>query len=131
MPWLKMFHIAFVILWAGSLLYLIAAIGEREEPARARLVRALFTTAATPAALLAIASGTLIFLLRGPLAPWLMAKLGMVALLVLAHASCGALLLRAEDHPRDGRVRPASIAVGGLSVLCLGTIAWLVLAKPF
>ena len=41
-------------------------------------------------------------MLYGPLAPWLIVKLGVVGLLVLGHASCGMLVLRIErQESRD------------------------------
>jgi putative membrane protein len=137
-PWLKLLHIAAVIVWCGALLYLPAAIAAAAGPDRAaafdrpqrHLLRGLFTAVATPAALVAIASGTAIFLWQGPLAPWLMAKLTVVGLLVLTHATCGLLILRTERQPRTP-LRGACLAVGLLSLVWLGGIAWLVLRKPF
>jgi putative membrane protein len=142
MPWLKLLHISAVILWCGSLLYLPAAIAAAAgpqpsaafDPARRGLLRTVFTLVATPAALLAIASGTAIFMLDGPVVVWLMAKLVVVGLLVLGHAACGMLILRAERQvaggPRDW-TQAWCIAIGSASLLWLGAIAWLVLAKPF
>lgn len=138
MPWLKLLHIASVIVWCGALLYLPVAIAAASGPDRAaafdpprrHVLRSLFTLVATPAALLAIASGTAIFLLHGPLAPWLIAKLATVGLLVLGHAACGMLILRAESDG-EARVRGRCWAIGATSLLCLAGIAWLVLRKPF
>lgn len=142
MPWLKLLHISAVIVWSGALLYLTMAIATAASPqpaavvdtTRHQLLRGLFTQIATPAALLAIASGTAIFLLHGPVVPWLIAKLAVVAMLVLGHAACGMLVLRAERQAQGvspSRTRILSALVGGASVLWLGTIAWLVLSKPF
>ena len=128
MPWLKLLHLAAVVVWCGALPYLALALATAGEPPRRALPRALFTTLATPAALVAIASGTAIFVVDGPTAGWLVAKLALVALLVAGHAAAGALLLRVE---RDGRARPLA---GGLllawTLLALLAIAWIVLAKP-
>ena len=138
MPWLKLLHISAVILWCGSLLYLAAAIGAAARPAAPpllqaggpRVLRILFTLVAGPAALVAIASGTAIFVLYGPQALWLLAKLTAVALLVLGHAACGLLILRVERGlPR--RVPAFSAAIAVSSVTWLAAIAWLVLRKPF
>jgi putative membrane protein len=142
MPWLKLLHISAVILWCGALLYLPAAIaaGAGARPAAAvdpqarGQLRALFTLVATPAALVAIVSGTSIFLLQGPVVIWLLAKLAVVGLLVLGHALCGMLILRVERQAQGGSrrfTRAACAVVGVASLLWLGTIAWLVLAKPF
>jgi protoporphyrinogen IX oxidase len=131
-PWLKLLHLSAVTVWCGALLYLplaLAAAGEDDRMTQQRVLRLLFSSIATPAALVAIASGTLIFLWQGPLAPWLVAKLAVVALLVLMHASLGLLVLRSERG--DAPVRClACLAVFSASVLALGATAWLVLAKP-
>ncbi|MBL0419335.1 CopD family protein [Ramlibacter sp. AW1] len=143
-PWLKLLHISAVILWSGSLLYMTAAIATAAgsaapvavDPVRHGVLRAIFTLMATPAALVAIASGTTIFLLQGPVAPWLIAKLAVVGLLVLGHGVCGMLVLRTErqagaEGTASRGVRVVSGCVAAASVLWLGVIAWLVLAKPF
>jgi protoporphyrinogen IX oxidase len=137
LPWLKLLHITAVIVWCGALLYLPAAIAAAAarvpaaavDPRERHLVRKLFTRVATPAALLAIASGTLTFLLMGPSAEWLIVKLGFVGMLVLGHAACGMLILRTERG--HGRWVPLGATVVTLtSALCLLAIAWLVLQKP-
>jgi uncharacterized membrane protein len=151
MPWLKLLHIGAVIVWCGALLYLplaIAALGASgawpamrsappASPAAADgalprwpVPRLVFVGVATPAALVAIASGTLILLLHGPLATWLLAKLATVALLVLGHAACGMLILRAEHSEDSAALRTRCVALGATSLLWLAGIAWLVLRKP-
>lgn len=139
MPWLKLLHITAVTVWCGALLYLPTAIAATVGPAaravpfdapQQRLLRKLYTLVATPAALAAIASGTVIFALGGLVAPWLIFKLATVCMLVLGHAACGMLILRAErDHEADLRGRCLAITV--TSLLWLTGIAWLVLRKPF
>lgn len=137
MPWLKLLHITAVIIWCGALLYLPGAIAATASAAsgavpaatRHRLLRLLYTAVATPAALLAIASGTAIFVAQDVLAVWLMAKLGVVGLLVLGHGACGLLVLRAErGQYRFTRVAAWVIVVATL--VWLAAIAWLVLDKP-
>ncbi len=144
MPWLKLFHVSTVILWAGALLYLplaIAASSARrtanagtpaalDAPERP-ILRGLFVGVATPFALLAIGSGTALFLLHGPLAHWLIVKLGFVSLLVLGHAACGMLVLRVERRVAKSGTAFAGYAVAAVSLLWLACIAWLALQKPF
>ena len=131
-PWLKVLHISAVTVWCAALLYLplaLAAARADERLVQRRVLRLLFTSVATPAALVAIASGTLIFLWQGPLASWLVAKLAVVSLVVLAHASMGVLVLRSEDGGTPTRCRACSLVLGA-SLAGLATIAYLVLAKP-
>jgi putative membrane protein len=138
MPWLKLLHITAVILWCGALLYLPASIASAAGGTQAaavyaagqrHLLRAVFTLVATPAALVAIASGTSIFVFFGPLTLWLMAKLAVVGLLVLAHAACGMLILRAE-RGQAGGLRALCRMVGGTAMVAVLAVAALVLGKP-
>jgi len=136
MPWLKLLHVSTVIVWCGALLYLPLMLSSAAAPARTpahalqrHAPRQVFIGLATPAALLAIGSGTLIFGLHGPVVPWLMFKLATVGLLVLGHGVCGLLVLRTERGEPRG-VRGVSRFVMGLLVVCLLAIAWLVLRKP-
>jgi uncharacterized membrane protein len=151
MPWLKLLHIGAVVVWCGALLYLplaIAALGTngawpalRSAPPaspsaaadalpRWPVPRQLFVGIATPAALVAIVSGTVILLLHGPLAAWLLVKLATVGLLVLGHAACGMLILRAEHSEGNAALRGRCLALEATSLLWLAGIAWLVLRKP-
>jgi putative membrane protein len=137
MPWLKILHIGAVILWCGSLLYLPLATAAASGDARRRpaalgdpqdeILRALFIWVATPAALVAIGSGTLIFVVQGTLGLWLLAKLVLVGLLALGHACFGLLILRVE---RGQSARRAALLAGALLLPLLLAIAWLVLRKP-
>ena len=138
MPWLKLLHIAAVLVWCGALLYLPPAVaagtaranGELFRAPHGEMARSVFTLVATPAALVAIASGTVVFLLDQTLAVWLVAKLTLVCALVLCHAACGVLLLRVE-RDRERPVHLACSVTGGLSVLLILAILALVLGKPF
>jgi putative membrane protein len=136
MPLLKLLHLAALLCWCGALLYLPALIaaGTRHSDAlfyrdHAHLTRWVFTLVATPAALLAIGSGTVLFLRDGTLAGWLILKLTVVAALVLCHAVCGVLVLRIEREP-ERRVAYECVTLGGLATLLIGLTLWLVLAKP-
>lgn len=141
MPWLKLLHMSAVIIWCGALLYLPGAVAASSPVAAAgtaspfghggpRVLRGVFTLVATPAALVAIASGTAIFVLLGPLAPWLVAKLALVGALVLGHGACGMLILRLERQA-TGHLRAWSMLIVAWSLTWLLGIAWLVLRKPF
>lgn len=138
---LKAFHLAALICWCGGLLYLPAVIAaaasrspalEGEGEPGERLPRRLFVALVTPAALLAIVSGTLMFMLQGNVALWLGAKLAAVAGIVLSHAACGALILKIERE--EGAARPCGRRCGALFAAAagfMGAALWLVLAKPF
>lgn len=138
MLWVLVLHIIALLFWAAALLYmppLVAAVDTRraeisESPAHhASLARFIHTHVATPAALVAIMSGTAVFLLDRTAEVWLVAKLTLVTGMVICHAFAGLLILRAErEAARRTRLWAWLLAVT-LCVLMVGVV-WLVLAKP-
>lgn len=137
MPLLKLLHFAALLCWCGTLLYLpalIAAGTRRSEPLfyrdHAHLTRMVFTLVSTPAALIAIGSGTALFLRDEVLAGWLIVKLSTVAGMVICHALCGVLLLRMEHEPERGITVQCAL-IGALVASFIAATLWLVLAKPF
>ncbi len=136
MPLLKLFHFIALIGWCGALLYLPALIaaGTRSNDAlfyrdHAHLTRMVFTLVATPAALLAIGSGTALFVRESLFQPWLILKLTVVAGMVLCHALCGVLILSIERFPERAIGREC-LVIGVLLAALIATALWLVLAKP-
>ncbi|MDH1623373.1 Uncharacterized membrane protein [Pseudomonas sp. NFACC19-2] len=137
MPLLKLLHFMALICWCGALLYLPAMIaaGTRSSDEmfyrdHAHLTRTVFNLIATPAALLAIGSGTALFLRESIFDPWLIVKLTTVAGMVLCHALCGVLILRIERAAEPALRRDCLLIALLLSAL-IGATLWLVLAKPF
>lgn len=138
MPWIKFVHIAALVCWCGALLYLpallMAILRERRATAFADdappIPRYLFNSAATPAALLAIASGTLLFLVEGLAGGWLVLKLVAVTGMVLCHALCGWLILRVEQERTKGVHWLGALTACVASLLMIAVVT-LVLAKPF
>jgi len=136
--WLLAFHIIGVLAWCGTLLYLpalVAAVDARAQDAPPRggtasLNRVVFTTMATPAALFAVITGSLLFLLDRTFGVWLILKLTAVTGLVICHVLYGMLILRQERNPRASAIGPC-LLLGSLSTALIGTVLWLVLAKPF
>lgn len=138
MPWIKLLHIVTLLTWCGALLYLPALLLQQcsRTPAvhsfevdAPPVPRMLFTALATPAALLAIVSGTLLFLTYGLSGGWLTVKLMAVAGMVLAHIVCGWLVLRLEQGYVTW-VRSVASAVALFATLCMLTVLVMVLAKP-
>ena len=138
MLWILVLHISALLVWCAALLYLPALIAgihtrqiEISEPYHqyGSVARFVFTHIATPAALLAIASGTLVFLLNRTVEAWLFIKLTLVVGLVVGHTLAGLLLL----HTQDRSSRPVRRWCWCLSsALCalMVAILWVVLAKP-
>lgn len=137
MPLLKLLHFVGLLCWCGTLLYLpalIAAGTRRTDPLfyrdHAHLTRMVFNLIATPAALIAIGSGTALFLRDGIMAGWLIVKLSTVAGMVLCHALCGVLVLRIERSP-ESSVNIQCHVLGLVVATFMTATLWLVLAKPF
>lgn len=137
MPWLKLLHIAALVIWCGALLYLPAlllhSLQLRKDAGFAQgtppIPRFFYNSIATPAALVAIASGTLLFLLHGLLGGWLILKLGAVVLMVAAHGCFGWLILRLEMGMFKG-VKVASLCALILALTGILGVLGFVLSKP-
>ncbi|WP_133130712.1 CopD family protein [Legionella yabuuchiae] len=136
MSWLLLLHIATMICWCGFLLYMPALIsisaGQTslvDESQQDTLPRLFFTLFLTPAALLAITSGTLVFVIQNTTTPWLMVKLTLVSGLVMTHAFNGWLILQMEgDSHRD--LNRLCLFTGLGSFILMAAIISLVLSKP-
>lgn len=130
-------HISALLCWCGALLYLPALTVRRanEEGAEKDLTlsvaRKVFTLFATPAALIAIISGTALFALSYTIAVWLILKLTLVSALVVCHVFAGQLIFHLERKLSRNHDRAIAGMISTLSALCIGGILWLVLAKPF
>lgn len=137
MPWLKLLHIAALVIWCGSLLYLPALLSHalelRKDAGFAQgtppMPRFFYNSVATPAALVAIASGTLLFILHGLLGGWLILKLGAVVVMVAAHGCFGWLILRLEMGIYKG-VKTATLLGLLMAVAGILVVLGLVLGKP-
>lgn len=138
MLWFLLLHISTLIVWCASLLYLPALIAgihteqiQIVEPRNqyGSVARFVFTHIATPAALIAIISGTLVFLFNRTIEVWLVAKLTLVTGLVIGHAFTGLLLLHTQDRSTKPVRRWCWTLSGVFGVLTVAIIA-VVLAKP-
>lgn len=135
-PLLKGVHIGALCLWCGGLLALPLMLTRhgptvsRDDYRRIRVATHLtYTLLVTPAAVITVIVGTWLIFLRETFVPWLYAKLVFVALLVVAHASIGRLLIKVAEKP--GRHRPPEPYMPVASVLIpIIAILVLVLAKP-
>lgn len=138
MVWILVLHISAMLFWCAALLYLSSLIvGTAHSQTEITdapenhdsMARFVFTHIATPAALLAIIFGTLLFVVELIVSPWLMVKLTLVTALVLAHASSGILVLRLEKNMAEPLQLWCLILAATCGVLMMA-IVWVVLAKP-
>ncbi|GHE19858.1 CopD family protein [Halomonas urumqiensis] len=139
MHWIKFLHIVALVCWCAALLYLPALLHQRARAASANpaggvldvrvLPRLLYIALATPAALVAIMSGSVLFLVQGLTGGWLVLKLLAVCGMVLSHAGCGWLVMRLEEGEAR-KVATGALLCGGLAGICMFVVVVLVLAKP-
>jgi putative membrane protein len=137
MLWLLVLHISALLFWCASLLYLPTLIaGHKAVQSEVELQsllapgRILFTYVVTPAGLLAIVSGTTIFIIQHITSIWLMVKLLLVSGLVVCHALNGWLILRVEQGATRQTALLCRLLTLASSLLIIAIIT-VVLMKPF
>lgn len=132
---LKLIHIAMIAVWVGGLLampYLIwqrhgllAARGRTEVNRLHRSVRLLHIGLVSPAAVIAVISGTALIFLQETYGPWFLVKLVFVGVLVLAHNVANRALRRvfADDALReDEQCSTDHASFSGGQALALGVM---------
>lgn len=134
--WLKAAHIVALIIWCAGLLMLPSIYVHRQSATSAeglfhlqRFARATFVVIASPAAFVAVATGTVLIFAREVFTEWMAFKLAAVGVLVLLHVRAGFVVLRLfEPDRRFARWRQALATTA--TVATISVILWLVLAKP-
>ena len=133
----KSLHIVFMVTWMAGLFYLPrlfvyhAQAGDRISIDRFKIMeRKLFWGIATPGGALTIVFGLWMWLgwFRGE-APWMHAKLALVALLVVYHVWCGRLMLDFR-HERNTRSHVWYRWFNEIPTVLLVGIVLLVVIKP-
>jgi protoporphyrinogen IX oxidase len=136
MTWLKAVHIAALLLWCAGLFYLPALFAAhprvRDDSAFWRLrtiTRFTYVAVASPAAVIAIGTGTALIFLSPSLGAWLILKLNAILLMMLYHLYCGWMITRLYQ---TRVVRRPAWHVAGMLVpaTMIPTVFWLVLHKP-
>ena len=137
MPWVKAFHIVFMVTWFAGLFYLPRLFvyhSMSEDAARVErfkvMERKLYYGIMTPGAVLTVATGLALWLHYGIAGAWLHAKLALVGGLVVYHLWCGALVKAfRDDRNTHGHVWYRWF--NEVPVLFLVAIVVLVVVKPF
>ncbi|MEQ9811945.1 MAG: CopD family protein [Azospirillaceae bacterium] len=135
-PYFKALHIAALILWCGGL-FALPLMLSRHDPAHCvqvfgriqRVTHLTYTMVVTPAAVVAVVTGTWLIFFREAFVPWLYAKLLFVALLVGAHAWIGHIIVAVAESGRRKRPPAALLPVAAALIPMLAILA-LVLGKP-
>ena len=135
-PHIKVAHVAMLSVWCAGLFALPLMLA-RHDPAVGRddyirIRKAThygYTWVTTPAAVLAIASGTLLIFLRGVYVPWMFGKLIFVAGLVGFHVWVGYVIVSVAETPGEPSAPSPGRPLLLLLVPILGILT-LVLSKP-
>jgi protoporphyrinogen IX oxidase len=135
-PHVKALHLGFLALWVAGLFALPQMLARHDRGLlRSEFVQIRRAThyayvwAVTPAAVLAIATGSALIFLREVFTVWLLAKLLLVAGLVTLHAWVGHTIINVAET--EGQHEPPDALVPSLITICLVIgVLMLVLAKP-
>ncbi len=134
--WLKGAHIVTLALWAGGLfalpvmLALQPDVPERSAYVRLRAMsRFAYVALISPAAILAIVTGSALIPLVELEGAWLALKLTGVAGMAVFHALCGHLLSELRFEPEA--YRPAALqALIVIPLLLIPAVLYVILARP-
>ena len=136
LPYLKFVHFTALLVWCACLFALPALLAlhayrptkvERERVVAA--TRFTFVALASPAAIVAVVSGTLMVYPTGSYGGWMLAKLTLVTGMVIFHAVCGKLVLVLQRKPHA--VRPGwLLTLGGVPLLLVPGVLAMVLWQP-
>lgn len=132
---LKLIHVAAIAVWVGGLLSMPYLIWQRHGLLRARgpdevhrlhrIVRLVHIGLVSPAAVIAVISGTALIFLRETYGMWFWVKLIFVAVLVLAHNFANRSLREVfADDPVNGDDEPGGehADFSGARALALGVV---------
>ena len=133
---LKFVHLAAIAIWSGGLLVLPFLFWQRrtftagqELDRLHRITRMVYVELTSPAAFIAIASGTALIFLQTTFTEWFTIKMVLVGLMAMLHVVAGLVMHRLfAPNGRFGRLSFVALA-SGYAVL-ITAIVWVVLAKP-
>ena len=133
---LKFTHLAAIAIWSAGLIVLPFLFWQRrafdvgtELDRLHRMTRFVYVEIASPAAFVAIGSGTALIFLQATFQEWFSAKMVLVAAMAMLHVVAGLVLGRL--FLADGRFgRVSYIALSSAYIVLITAIIWIVLAKP-
>ena len=133
---LKFVHIATIAVWAGGLIVLPYLFWQRRLLAAGpeldrlhRVTRFVYVVMTSPAAFVAIGSGTALIFLQSTFREWFTLKMVLVGAMVMLHVVAGLVAMRV--FAPDGRFGSRScVALTSGYLVLIVAIIWVVLAKP-
>jgi protoporphyrinogen IX oxidase len=133
---LKFIHLAAIAIWSGGLIVLPLLFRQRRALAPGseldrlhRITRLVYVELTSPAAFVAIASGTALIFLQATFVEWFSLKMVLVGIMAMLHVVAGLVMLHLF-MPDGHFTRLSSIALTTAYVVVIVAIIWLVLAKP-
>lgn len=132
---LKFVHLAGISCWAAGLIALallmlvFGTTNDEDDYVEYRLfTHVTYISFVTPAALIAIASGTALCFAAGIFEPWLLLKLAFVAGMVLVHTWLGHLIQRSGEERRSKWFTAPFAGLALVPLIC--AVIGLALVKP-
>ncbi len=136
MIWLtKLLHLTAISIWAAGLVVVPFLLWQRRDLSGQplhrlhRLTRTLYVVIVSPAAFMAIASGTALIFLQATYVEWFSLKLVAVGVLAAVHVQAGLLILRVFD-PGGQISRGGTVSLTATTLATVATVLVLVLWKP-
>jgi uncharacterized membrane protein len=133
---LKFVHLAAIAIWSGGLLALPFLFWQRRALATGpeldrlhRITRLVYVELTSPAAFIAIASGTALIFLQATFAEWFTIKMILVGLMAMLHVVAG-LVMQHLFSPNGRFGRASFIVLTSTYAVLIVAILWVVLAKP-
>jgi protoporphyrinogen IX oxidase len=133
---LKFVHLAAIAIWSGGLLALPFLFWQRRAlevgpdlDRLHRIARLVYVELTSPAAFIAIASGTALIFLQATFEEWFTLKMILVGLMAMLHVVAG-LVMHQLFLPRGRFGRLSFVALASSYALLIVAILWVVLAKP-
>jgi protoporphyrinogen IX oxidase len=133
---LKFVHLAAIALWSGGLIVLPFLFWQRRTLEAGadlerlhRVTRLIYVELTSPAAFIAIGSGTALIFLQATFQEWFSLKMVLVGIMAMLHVTAGLVLVNL--FLPEGRFSLLSyLALMSAYIAVITAIIWIVLAKP-
>jgi len=133
---LKFVHLAAIAIWSGGLLALPFLFWQRHmlQPGPDldrlhRITRLVYVELTSPAAFVAIASGTALIFAQATYTEWFSIKMVLVGLMAMLHVVAG-LVMHQLFSPSGRFGRLSFVSLTSSYAVLIVAIVWVVLAKP-
>lgn len=133
---LKFVHLAAIAVWSGGLVALPFLFWQRrmldagpDLDRLHRIARLVYVELTSPAAFIAIASGTALIFLQATFTEWFSLKMLLVAIMAMLHVVAG-LVLHHLFSPKGRFTWSSYVTLTSAYVVVIAAILWVVLAKP-